>query len=191
MPGGRLGKLSAERAQQNAQELLHGDCDLVDHDGEHENEVDSQSPEDHFFEPGEAAAAESGYLFAGIGLEVEGKNQAALFGPFRGVRGGGGVGEGSERVASGGGVKDGFSPEVLADEALADSNSRIAGTIALVSVLEMIFRTPAICASNSSCLEACIVHIRIGVWGSDFEIFRAAVRPSITGMARSRTTASG
>ena len=98
--------------------------------------------------------------------------------------------EDSAIVDRGGVGKDGVSLAVLAG-ALAGSNSRIAGTIALASVLEMIFRTPAFCASNSSCAEACIVHMRIGVWGKEFEIFRAAVRPSMTGMARSRTTTSG
>ena len=65
-------------------------------------------------------------------------------------------------------------------------NCRTVETRSLLSAFDTTCRTPTFWASNSICGDQCMVCISMGISGRSLEICRAALRPSITGITRSR-----
>jgi len=65
-------------------------------------------------------------------------------------------------------------------------NCRTVETRSLLSAFGTTCRTPTFWASNSICGDQCMVCISMGISGRSLEICRAALRPSITGITRSR-----
>ena len=59
-------------------------------------------------------------------------------------------------------------------------------TSSLLSDFATTLRTPTFWASTSTCGDQCMVYMSIGVSGRSLEICRAALRPSMTGITRSR-----